>query len=545
MDIKKTKFLKLLPPPLIDDIICGNCLPIIGSGFSKNAIITNGVLPDWNELGRHFEKQIKDYQATDPIDAISAFVREYSKKELVKQLWSILKINSSKPSMVHLSLAKSNFKTIVTTNYDLLLEKSYEEIKRSYRLITNEKQLSINASNIENINVDIIKLHGDVNNPEDIIITEDEYDLFITMNPIFATYISNIFITKTPLFLGYSLNDPDLRQIWKIINSRLGELSGKGYTIKINPRESEIKKFDRRNVKVVSLPGRNEDYKIIIANLFDELTEYWNSQLPMKSYVSTDDQLSELTLPVQSLTRLCFFIASSKIISYYKSILFPIISQYGLTPITAFDLISSGDNIIAKISTLIDRSFLVIADLSTENVLNEVYLALNKNKKIIFISEDMEKIPTNLANFQIIMRQPKFPSYPDDIFLNRFKEILESIIMKDEKIINDEPRRLLEKKEYRAAIISAWSYLEFTLDQYIQIKNKQQDSTYIGNTLKILIINELISKDEYEHLRTMRNIRNKIVHSIISINKKDAIEAVESIMKIANRIDLNAHTYKK
>lgn len=42
-----------------------------------------------------------------------------------------------------------------------------------------------------------VKLHGDFNHPDRMVITENDYDMYIEWNPVFATYISSTAIRKS------------------------------------------------------------------------------------------------------------------------------------------------------------------------------------------------------------------------------------------------------------------------------------------------------------------------------------------------------------
>ena len=85
-------------------------------------------------------------------------------------------------------------------------------------MIVSEERLPISTHE----KTKLIKLHGDFNHPERMLITENDYDTFIEKNKILSTYISNLFITKTLLLVGYSFEDSDIRILWKIIGSILG-----------------------------------------------------------------------------------------------------------------------------------------------------------------------------------------------------------------------------------------------------------------------------------------------------------------------------------
>ena len=189
-------------------------------------------MPLWEDLGKYFANQMEGYDYRDPIDSISHYCYEYSKTKAVEILRDILFIDDAKPGNVYNAFATLKFDTIITTNFDFLLEKSFESRSKNTCVpIVGEDQLSISTPN--NL-VKIIKIHGDLNHPDKLILTEEEYDTFLNDNPLMATYVSNLLITKTPLFIGYSLDDPDFRGIWQIINSRLGKMRRFAYALTID-----------------------------------------------------------------------------------------------------------------------------------------------------------------------------------------------------------------------------------------------------------------------------------------------------------------------
>jgi hypothetical protein len=193
----------------LEDIIENRCIPIIGAGFSRNAIVGEGsTMPLWKEVGKHFAEQMKGYEETNPLECISAFSYEYSRAKTIEELRKILFIDSSSPGIAHTSFAELPFDVVITTNFDFLLERAYESIRNPYSPIVREEQLSINNSNklLNTTPTRIIKIHGDFNNPDKMVITEDDYDLFLSRNPLLSTFISNLLITRTPLFIGYSFD---------------------------------------------------------------------------------------------------------------------------------------------------------------------------------------------------------------------------------------------------------------------------------------------------------------------------------------------------
>ncbi len=249
-----TKLIKF-PKPLLHDIIENRCIPIIGAGFSKNAEIPKGMeMPAWKQLGEYFAK-LGNYDDDDPLDAISNFHHMYKRPKTIGELKKLLHINNLnvKPGPAHLSFAKLPFTTVITTNFDSLLEKSYDLVHKSYETIIEESQLSVDYSETSSKLTRILKIHGDFSNPDRMIMTEEDYDTFRENYPMMSTHIANLLITKTPLFIGYSLNDPDFRGIWETIRSRLGDNTRQAYALVPRTTSTIVTRFDRRGVKAIPI----------------------------------------------------------------------------------------------------------------------------------------------------------------------------------------------------------------------------------------------------------------------------------------------------
>lgn len=121
----------------------------------------------------------------------------------------------------------------------------------------------------------VLKIHGDLNHPSRLVITEEDYDTFQEKYHLMYEHIANLLISKTPLLIGYSLEDPDLRQIWQILGARLGNLRRSAYAILVGVHSVDVERYERRGVKVISLPDETATYGDILSTLFQEIREYW------------------------------------------------------------------------------------------------------------------------------------------------------------------------------------------------------------------------------------------------------------------------------
>ncbi len=524
-------YIDRLPKPLLDDIVQGQCVPIIGAGFSRNAELPPGFeMPLWEDIGKHLAQQMRNYPYTTPIDAISAFCHEFSRAKLVEQLRSLLHVDKAQPGQAHLAFADLPFDIIVTTNFDFLLERAYHLKRRPYYPIVDEDQLSIG-----NVFQDtrILKIHGDLNHPGRLIVTEDDYDTFLEKYPLICTYLANLLISRTPLFIGYSLEDPDFRQIWQIIGTRLGNLRRNAYTFAVGPRSVDISRFERRGVKVISLGENVAAYGDILRKLFEELREYWLNKILEISIITDEESLIDLSLPKDAQTRLCFFSLPFELIPFYRSNIFPIFEQYGFTPITADDVISPGENIIAKISSLIERASLVVVDISSPWVMQELGIALGKNRKILIIKEEGAKLPSNLFGFQCFERPKSMELSAIESFISKLEQLVQKLSKELIDQLLEEPMRLLKKKEYRAAVISAIALLEIELREKLP---KDVGFLPLVKLLNLAVKFEYIPRDKLPLIREWIAVRNRLVHTKDTISSNKANKIVKGIMDILEAI---------
>lgn len=112
-----------------------------------------------------------------------------------------------KHSEIHSAIFKLDFPIIYTTNYDNWLEKSYEHYKREYTKIVSVKDFL----NIKEGKTQIIKFHGDFSSDESIVLTESSYFERMEFSSPLDIKLRSDVIGKSILFIGYSLEDINMR----------------------------------------------------------------------------------------------------------------------------------------------------------------------------------------------------------------------------------------------------------------------------------------------------------------------------------------------
>ena len=393
-------------------------------------------------------------------------------------------------------------------------------------------------------------MHGDLHHPDRLVATEEDYDAFLDRYPVIATYLANLLITRTPILIGYSLEDPDFRQVWQVVGERLGEMRRPAYTLCVGASSAEVARFERRGVKVINLARDKSRYGEILSETSDELRNYWQENIIAESQVTEEEPLRELSLPRDSTTRLCFFALPLSAHPFYRERVFPLVREAGLVPVTADEVISPSENILAKIEALISRAFLVIVDASSEFTRAEARMAAARDRpgRLLIIIEEGISIPIDIQspiNTQglvdtqriNILYRPDLASVEVEEFLDSLNELLQIATEELERTLPHEAQRLLRAREYRAAVISAITHLETTLRERLDL-SVRRDRRFISvrEMLENVGRDGLLGKFEVLQVLKWIEVRNQVVHSHATVSVRKAREIVNGVEKITGSL---------
>jgi hypothetical protein len=540
------KYIPQFPKPVLDDLLTGKWLPVVGAGMSLNATVPPGKnMPLWTGLSKELADELADFSSTGTLDAISAYEHEFGRVRLIERLSEILLIREAQPGNAHREFCTIPFDIVCTTNFDFLLERQYDLTPRYVYPVVDEEQLSINSGNAGTL---LLKLHGDLRHPNRLIVTEADYDGFLNSYPLLATYLSNQLITKTAVFIGYSLEDPDFRQIWHVVSDRLGRARRMAYTLAVNARSADIARFERRGVKVINLTGGRENYGEVLAGAFKELREYMRDNVISVSKVTEEQPLRELLMPRDSATRLCFFSLPLDLLPFYRERVFPVAEEAGFVPVTADDVVTPGDNVSAKLDALIDRASVMVVDLTSPWTTAEYRMAIARLKgaeaespnrrplRLIVVVTHSEQVPPSAQDLPVIRRPNKITDEPE-AFVTELGNDLRTIAVEIGLGSLAEPKRLFEAREYRAAVISAMTLLEGKLRERLnkipwpQTRRPLSLRSLVDQAVEQRIIQPEVKMRIDSWMRT----RNEVVHSSMPIARAQAHQIVEGVMELINQ----------
>lgn len=82
-------------------------------------------------------------------------------------------------------------------------------------------------------------MHGDVDLPQEAVISKDDYERYSDKNSLFVTALRGDLVSKTFLFVGFSFEDPNLESILGKVNILLGDNKREHYCIQKQVSEED------------------------------------------------------------------------------------------------------------------------------------------------------------------------------------------------------------------------------------------------------------------------------------------------------------------
>ena len=215
----------------------GNAAVFAGAGLSVGAGFVN-----WQDLLRGIAQELNlVVERTNLIALAQYHVNERSSRNGLTR--KILEEFSDEHELTpsHHLLASLPIRTYWTTNYDHLIEQA---LKQQNKTVESKKRVGDLLKPVERYDAIVYKMHGDVTEPENAILTKDDYDSYFRKHAAFVNQLKADFVSKTFLFLGFSFSDPNIDYVLSRLRVVLDGATRTHYcvlgSVTKRPRESAV-----------------------------------------------------------------------------------------------------------------------------------------------------------------------------------------------------------------------------------------------------------------------------------------------------------------
>ena len=192
---------------LAEHASAGDLVVFLGAGVSRGA-----GLPTWSDFLRQLasepeqkmEIRWEELQRWSYTDQARIIERGFGGREEMGRAIA-RRLEREHYSLNHAMLAALPSRELVTTNYDTLFETASRAIDRPISVLPydavrpNERW--------------ILKMHGCVSHPEDIVLTREDYLRYAERRRALSGVVQALLLTKHMLFVGFSLDDDNFHRI--------------------------------------------------------------------------------------------------------------------------------------------------------------------------------------------------------------------------------------------------------------------------------------------------------------------------------------------
>lgn len=291
-------------------------VPFVGAGVSYDS----GV-PLWNDIIKKFCEHLGlDSKNQDYLKIPQYYYNNRGFKEYKDLLNDIFLSNTYTPNELHKSIVDLGTDLIITTNYDKLLEATFVERGKFVDVICEDKDFTYSMNSKK-----LIKMHGDLDR-DNIVLKEDDYINYSQNFCLIENFLKSIIGSHTLLFIGYSLSDYNVKQIFSWVKMILKEdfqnayfLYSEGiardyekeYYKNIGVNIIELDRLEIGDIKFSELRSRSEKIKTFLDYIkgndeidvvspiknkiigYDQL-KYWNMELINRLFISFGYSLDDI-----------------------------------------------------------------------------------------------------------------------------------------------------------------------------------------------------------------------------------------------------------
>jgi hypothetical protein len=242
---------------LVELMYAGAVVPFVGAGISASAGFSS-----WKDHLRHQGKtahiaaeRIEGLLASGAYETVLEEIEAARGREVfIQEIRDEFSRNLTIPDVVW-RISELFTDTVITTNYDYLLEQSFETGEAGRVQVIN----GLNAlKHPDPKKITVIKLHGDIREPKRCILSKNQYDEAygngsLNMHKPIPKLLAYHYKNSSLLFLGCSLSNDRTVQVFRKIREGMGEEEETKQHFSIEQVPESLEEIAQRNAELAKL----------------------------------------------------------------------------------------------------------------------------------------------------------------------------------------------------------------------------------------------------------------------------------------------------
>ena len=347
----------------------GQLVLFVGAGVSAPS-----GMPLWDEAVSQIESKLDKTNSKEEYNNLLVPQYYYNNrggKEYTQLMREVFHYNDNlQTNDIHEVIIQFDVETIITTNYDHLIEQAAEKRGQFLNVVSQDYDLPYRKAGKE-----LIKMHGDFEH-DNFVLKEDDYLHYHKNFKLIENYIKSIIGTKTVLFIGYSLYDPDVKHVFSWVKEILDNHFQRAYLI-VTGRDKDVNEDEYyRRLGVNTIYATDLFSEKIIAK-----DDHTNQLLHTLRYLLDDKD--EGLIPVNTLYEQ--LLPYSKLNYLYKRYIQSILFRIKNSSLDEFKPIIDKDDYLAFIDNTTEKEQSFIDDVCL------YFDGKSKNKQIQLIMDTLKR----------------------------------------------------------------------------------------------------------------------------------------------------------
>ena len=217
--------LEMMPRDLYTAIESRRCVLFVGSSLSRAAGLLDlrgtlkSLLKRWCRTHGAPQEFLVTYRESWKWNDLQVWNRSVQRlrellgpRVLEREIADAIRCCVHETTALHREIPKTPFCGVITTNCDTLLERGFSNApsKRCLTTFTCNDALDLDYALGDN-RFFLLKAHGDIEKPSTLLLNDRDFGSLRHKKRGYIETVSAIFATRTVLFLGVSLDDPEIQ----------------------------------------------------------------------------------------------------------------------------------------------------------------------------------------------------------------------------------------------------------------------------------------------------------------------------------------------
>ena len=249
-----------IPDELIARVKSRQAVPFVGAGFSAAVGIVG-----WDELVEQLRSRVGAWLGRevtdDELDTLEAPLLYAHMARSRQPLYDVLEQAVGEgfmPGELHRLLAQMPVSSILTTNWDRLIEQALGDEGRPRNVIRSSEGV---AGWNEARAVQVIKMHGSIDELDSIVFGEDDYQRLYTSDSLMLTLVRTLLATRSVFAVGFSMRDSYVKMLFAHVARLAKRSNNPHYVVVPDTYESKLRVqyLNAAGFRVITVPTSAED----------------------------------------------------------------------------------------------------------------------------------------------------------------------------------------------------------------------------------------------------------------------------------------------